>query len=93
MNGSIEGAERSQATPFPERPDDDVAEDSAVRVIDELDLTELGFRTATTVTGRPAYHPAPMLKLYTLRLKMGRPYPGTSLRFAISLFLVGRMPH
>ena len=36
MSGFIEGEDRSQATLFPERLDDYVAEDSAVRVIDVL---------------------------------------------------------
>ena len=42
-----EGEDRSQATLFPERLDDYIAEDNPVRVIDvfvdELDLFELGF--------------------------------------------------
>jgi transposase len=32
--------------------------------IDELDLSGLGFRTEPQAIGRPAYHPATMLKLY-----------------------------
>ncbi len=34
MIGFIEGERRNQATLFPERIDDDITEDSAVRVID-----------------------------------------------------------
>jgi hypothetical protein len=34
MSGFIEGEDRNQATLFPERLDDYVAEDSSVRVID-----------------------------------------------------------
>lgn len=53
---------------FPECLDDYVAEDSPVRVIDvffdELDLTNLGFKTQANETGRPAYHPPTMLKLF-----------------------------
>ena len=68
MSGFIEGESRSQATLFPERIDDYVAEENAVRVIDvfvdELDLSGLGFKTIPEVTGRPAYHPGMMLKLY-----------------------------
>ena len=49
MSGFIQGEDRSQATLFPERLDDYVAEDSAVRVIDvfidELDLSGMGFKT------------------------------------------------
>jgi transposase len=68
MSGFIQGEDRSQATLFPERLDDYVAEDSAVRVIDvfidELDLSGLGFKTQPNDTGRPAYHPSTMLKLF-----------------------------
>ena len=50
MSGFIEGEDRHQATLFPERLDDYIAEDSAVRVfdvfIDNLDLSGLGFRLA-----------------------------------------------
>jgi len=68
MSGFIEGEDRRQATLFPERLDDYIAEDSAVRVIDvfidDLDLSGLGFKTEPSDTGRPAYHPATLLKLY-----------------------------
>ncbi len=62
MSGFIKGEDRFQATLFPERLDDYVAEDSAVRVVDvfldDLDLSGLGFRTQPNDTGRPAYHPS-----------------------------------
>jgi transposase len=68
MSGFIHGEDRTQATLLPERLDDYVADDSPVRVIDvfidELDLAELGFRTQPNETGRPAYHPSTMLKLF-----------------------------
>ena len=68
MSGFIQGEDRSQATLFPERLDDYVTEDSAVRVIDvfidELDLSGLGFKTQQNDTDRPAYHPSTMLKLF-----------------------------
>jgi len=32
--------------------------------IDELDLSGLGFKTQPNDTGRPAYHPTTMLKLF-----------------------------
>jgi transposase len=68
MSGFIEGEDRHQATLFPERLDDYIAEDSVVRVIDVfidyLDLSGLGFKTEPSETGRPAYHPATLLKLY-----------------------------
>ena len=68
MTDFIEGENRYQSTLFPERLDDYIAEDNAVRVIDvfvdELDLLGLGFRTEASALGRPAYAPAMMLKLY-----------------------------
>ena len=68
MSGFIEGDDRSQATLFPERLDDYVAEDNAVRVIDifidDLDISGLGFKAEPAATGRPGYHPKMMLKLY-----------------------------
>ena len=48
MSGFIQGEARSQATLFPERVDDYIAEDNPVRVIDvlvdELDLASLRFQ-------------------------------------------------
>jgi transposase len=68
MSGFIEGEDRTQATLFPERIDDYVAEDSPVRVvdvfIDDLDISGLGFKAEPSATGRPGYHPKTMLKLY-----------------------------
>ena len=54
---------------LPEYLDDFVAEENQVRVIeafvDELDLRALGFEgVVSEATGRPAYHPATMLKIY-----------------------------
>jgi len=72
MSGFIKGESRSQATLFPECIDDYVTEENAVRVVDvfvdvfvdELDRSGLGFKTLPEATGRLAYHPAMMLKLY-----------------------------
>jgi transposase len=69
MKRFIEGVDRSQTTLFPERLEDWVGEDNPVRVIDvfveELDLCALGFdRVVPLWTGRPAYHPSGLLKLY-----------------------------
>jgi transposase len=69
MSGFICGADRGQATMFPAQLEDYVTEDNPVRVIDffvdQLDLRELGFGGVTAKeTGRPAYHPAVMLKIY-----------------------------
>ena len=65
----IEGEDRSQAWLFPERLDDYIAEDNAVRLVeafvDALDLKGLGFeRVDPRATGRPAYHLSMLLKLY-----------------------------
>ncbi len=54
---------------FPAQLEDYVAEDNPVRVIDffvdQLDLRGLGFSAVDPKeTGRPAYHPAVMLKIY-----------------------------
>jgi transposase len=69
MKRFIEGVDRNQNTLLPECLDDFVVEDNAVRVIDvfvdELELRELGFDgVAPQATGRPAYHPSVLLKIY-----------------------------
>jgi transposase len=69
MKRFVEGLDRSQSTLFPETLEDFVAEDNAVRVIEAfveaLDLGALGFeRVDPKATGRPAYHPSVLLKLY-----------------------------
>ena len=69
MTRFVEGEPRTQATLFPERIEDYIDEDNPVRFIDYfvdgLDLEQLGFHGMTPkATGRPAYHPATMLKLY-----------------------------
>jgi transposase len=65
----VVGDDRSQSTLFPERLDDYLGEDNPVRAIDvfvdELDLGKLGFGgVEPEATGRPAYHPATLLKIY-----------------------------
>src|SRR3712207_2413781 len=69
MKRFVEGEDRRQATLLPECIDDYVSEDNPVRVIDafvaNLDLAELGFEgVIPECTGRPAYHPAMLLKIY-----------------------------
>jgi transposase len=99
MSGFIQGEDRSQATLFPERLDDYVAEDSAVRVIDvfidELDLSGLGFRTQPNDTGRPAYHPETMLKLfvygYLNRVQSSRRLEREAQRNVELMWLTGRL--
>ena len=65
----IRGVTRNQAVLFPETVEDYITEDNAVRFIDafveSLELVELGFMRATPAeTGRPAYDPADLLRLY-----------------------------
>ncbi len=69
MKGFVEGADRQQTTLLPECLDDWVDESNPVRAVDvfvdALELRELGFEGVTpAATGRPGYHPSPMLKLY-----------------------------
>jgi len=69
MGRFVEGLDRGQSTLFPERLEDWVGEDNAVRVVDlfveELDLAGLGFGGVDPeATGRPSYHPSVLLKLY-----------------------------
>ena len=69
MKRFVEGEDRRQATLLPDCLDDYVTEDNPVRIIeafvDELDLAALGFAgVVPEVTGRPAYHPATLLKIY-----------------------------
>src|SRR5580692_9614852 len=69
MKRFVEGEDRRQGVLLPEFLDDYVGEDNPVRAIDvfvdELDLRGLGFSgVAPEVTGRPAYHPATLLKIY-----------------------------
>ncbi|HEY2597899.1 MAG TPA: IS1182 family transposase [Candidatus Dormibacteraeota bacterium] len=69
MGRFVEGEDRRQGVLLPEYLDDYVSEENPVRVIDvfvdELDLAALGFAgVVPEATGRPAYHPAVMLKIY-----------------------------
>ncbi len=64
----IKGQNRSQTSLFPVSLDDTVAAENEVRLIDafvdHLNLPEFGFKVDHTENGRPAYHPADLLKLY-----------------------------
>src|SRR6266568_8762293 len=69
MHRFIDGEERTQRTLLPNSLEDYVSEENPVRVIevfiDELDLAALGFAGMTpAATGRPAYHPSTLLKIY-----------------------------
>ena len=69
MTGFVAGADRGQAALLPECLDDWVDESNPVRAVDvfvdALDLRDLGFEGVDpAATGRPAYHPSVLLKLY-----------------------------
>src|SRR5258708_37086695 len=65
----IRGVKRNQVILFPETVEDYITEDNPVRFIDAfvtgLDLAALGFNRAQPAeTGRPAYDPGDLLRLY-----------------------------
>lgn len=69
MKRFIQGEHRGQSTLLPESLDDYVSDTNPVRIVDvfvdELDLVNLGFEGAVPAdTGRPAYHPDALLKIY-----------------------------
>src|SRR5215472_13705473 len=69
MHRFIDGEDRMQQALLPHSLEDYVGEENPVRVvevfIDELDLAALGFSGMTpSATGRPAYHPSTLLKIY-----------------------------
>jgi transposase len=69
MGRFVEGEDRHQGVLLPEYLDDCVSEENPVRVIDvfvdHLDLGILGFEgVVPEATGRPAYHPGLLLKIY-----------------------------
>ena len=69
MRRFVEGADRGQTTLLPECLGDWVEDSNPVRAVDvfveALDLADLGFDGVQPLaTGRPAYHPSTLLKLY-----------------------------
>ncbi len=69
MKRFVEGVDRGQSALFPDRLEDWIGEDNAVRVIEAfveaLELGALGFGGVDPkATGRPSYHPSVLLKLY-----------------------------
>lgn len=69
MKRFVVGEDRDQQVLLPPSLEDYVGEDNPVRVVDafvdELDLRELGFASVDPrATGRPAYHPSVLLKIY-----------------------------
>ena len=99
MSRFIEGTCRAQATLFPDRLDDYLTEENPVRVIDafidSLDLANLGFKTVPADTGRPAYHPSTLLKLfvygYLNRIQSSRRLEREAGRNVELMWLLGRL--
>src|SRR3954466_4073799 len=100
MGRFVSGADRSQTTLFPECLDDWIDENNPVRVIeafvDALDLAELGFDgIVPEATGRPAYHPAGLLKLYIYgylnRVQSSRRLEREASRNVELMWLTGRL--
>jgi len=100
MKRFIEGEDRTQITLLPECLDDCVAEDNPVRVVevfvDELDLAALGFEGIDpAATGRPAYHPSVLLKIYIYgylnRIQSSRRLERESQRNVELMWLTGRL--
>ena len=65
----VQGISRETAVVFPSTLDEYITADNPVRFIDafvdDLDLEALGFaRVVSAETGRPAYYPSDLLKLY-----------------------------
>ncbi|MBJ6124849.1 IS1182 family transposase [Microvirga splendida] len=100
MKRFVEGEDRRQATLLPDCLDDYVAPDNPVRIIeafvDELDLAALGFAgVVPEVTGRPAYHPATLLKIYVYgylnRIQSSRRLERETQRNLELMWLTGRL--
>jgi transposase len=100
MRRFVEGEDRRQSLLFPESLDDYVTEDNPVRVveafIDELDLGALGFEGVQPAsTGRPAYHPSTLLKIYLYgylnRLQSSRRLEREAQRNIELMWLTGRL--
>jgi len=100
MTRFVEGEDRDQSTLFPERLDEDVDEDNPVRVIDvfvdELDLGQQGFGGVEPCsTGRPAYHPSTLLKIYVYgylnRIQSSRRLERECQRNVELMWLTGRL--
>jgi transposase len=100
MKRFVEGADRGQSRLFPECLDDWIDESNPVRVIDAfvdtLALAELGFEGVEPAeTGRPAYHPSALLKLYVYgylnRVQSSRRLEREAGRNVELMWLLGRL--
>ncbi|MDD5471093.1 MAG: IS1182 family transposase [Sideroxydans sp.] len=100
MKRFIQGEDRNQATLLPELLDDYVTDTNPVRVVDvfvdELDLSQLGFNGIEPAeTGRPAYHPSILLKIYIYgylnRIQSSRRLEREAQRNVELMWLTGRL--
>jgi transposase len=100
MKRFIEGEDRTQVTLLPACLEDYVEAENPVRVVEVfvegLDLGELGFEGVDpAVTGRPAYHPAVLLKLYIYgylnRIQSSRRLEREAQRNVELMWLTGRL--
>ena len=100
MKRFVEGADRVQSTLLPECLDDWIDEENPVRAVDAfvdaLDLKELGFDgVEPAATGRPAFHPSVLLKLYIYgylnRVQSSRRLEREAGRNLEVLWLLGRL--
>jgi len=100
MKRFIQGEYRGQGTLLPESLDDYVSDTNPVRVVDvfvdELDLVNLGFEGVIPAdTGRPAYHPAILLKIYIYgylnRIQSSRRLEREAQRNVELMWLTGRL--
>src|ERR1044072_3850282 len=100
MHRFIEGEDRMQPALLPHCLEDYVDEENPVRVIevfiDELDLAALGFSGMTpAATGRPAYHPSTLLKIYLYgylnRIQSSRRLEREAKRNVELMWLTGRL--
>jgi transposase len=100
MKRFIQGEHRGQGTLLPESLDDYVSDTNPVGVVDvfvdELNLVSLGFDGAIPAdTGRPAYHPAVLLKIYIYgylnRIQSSRRLEREAQRNVELMWLTGRL--
>ena len=100
MKRFVQAESRTQGILLPEHLDDYVGTDNPVRVVDvfieHLDLRKLGFTGVDPLaTGRPAYHPAVLLKLYIYgylnRIQSSRRLERETQRNLELIWLTGRL--
>src|SRR6187431_1238193 len=100
MKRFIQGELRGHSTLLPDSLDDYVSDTNPLRMVDvfvdELDLATLGFDGVIPAeTGRPAYHPAILLKIYIYgylnRIQSSRRLEREAQRNVEVMWLTGRL--